>query len=114
MQQRRSEKRFNWRLNARLQVRCNIRGTSRFDNGVTSDISPSGISFTHDAYISPQTPVNLQLQVSDRLIQTVGKIVWSSPVPHSNRYRLGAEFLELGVAEKEYLEDFVHLKSPKF
>jgi len=104
------EKRRFPRIDFRTPIRYQIRGTSEFDNAISDNISIGGISFINSKFIAPVTPVMLEINVLSRILRPIGKIAWSSPLPHSNRNRLGIEFLELDSQEKNYLSDYIKMQ----
>lgn len=104
------EKRHCPRINFHTPIRYQIRGTSEFDNAISDNISTGGISFINNKFIAPATPVMLEINVLSRILRPIGKIAWSSPLPHSYRNRLGIEFLELDPQEKNYLADYIKMQ----
>lgn len=107
------EKRNFPRIKLRIPLRYQIRGKPEFYNTVSSDISLSGIGFTDDKFITPNTCAGLEINLLSRVLRMQGKIVRSSPVAHSDKYRLGVEFLEWDPPEKNYLKDFIDMQMGK-
>jgi len=105
------EKRVSPRITLRAPLRYQIRGTSEFSDTVMDNISVGGMGFTNNKFIVPQTLVMLELNILSRMLRPIGKISWTSSVPHSERYRLGIEFLELDHTDKNYLSDFVDMQT---
>ena len=105
------EKRVSPRITLRAPLRYQIRGTSEFSDTVMDNISVGGMGFTNNKFIVPQTLVMLELNILSRMLRPIGKISWASSVPHSERYRLGIEFLELDHTDKNYLSDFVDMQT---
>lgn len=52
----------------------------------------------------------LEFSVLSRVLKAIGRVVWSQPLPHSDRNRLGIEFLEIEKPEENYLEDFIKMQ----
>lgn len=104
------EQRVLPRVNSRLNVRCQVRGKPACSWGVTYDISASGIAFISDRFIAPRTELNLELNVMHKVLKPAGRIAWASAVPYSGRYRLGVEFIEFDIIEKNYLADYLHIQ----
>ena len=104
------EKRCFPRIIFHTPIRCQIRGEPEFGNAVCNNISAGGMSFVGDKFIAPSTPVMLEINILSRILKPIGKIVWSQPLPHSDRNRLGIEFLELDPIEKNYLQDFINMQ----
>jgi hypothetical protein len=91
-------------------LRCQVRGSPNFSNTSSENISLNGIGFNHNEFIAPLTLVMLEIQLLSRVLRPIGKIAWSQPFSHSNKYHFGAEFLELDSSEKKYLSDFITMK----
>jgi len=107
------EKRDSPRLKLRTPLRYQVRGTSESGETVTDDISRGGISFIEHKFIAPAALVMLEINLLSRILRSVGRVAWASPLPRSDRYRLGIEFLELGSQEKNYLNDFIDMQMGK-
>jgi len=105
------EKRVSPRITLRAPLRYQIRGTPEFSDTVIDNISVGGMGFTNNKFIVPQTLVMLEVNILSRMLRPVGKIAWAASVPHSERYRLGIEFLELGYSDKNYLRDYVDMQT---
>lgn len=108
-----AEKRTFPRITLHTPLRYQIRGTADFNNTVSDDISLNGLGIINDRFISPQTYVMLEISVLSRILRPMGKIAWASPLPHSDRYKLGIEFLRLEPKEKSYLQDFIDMHRVK-
>jgi hypothetical protein len=103
------EKRQFPRINLRTPIRYQIRGNSLFDHAVSDNISLGGLSYIGNTFIAPSTALMLEINILSKILRPVGKIIWSQPLPHSDRNRLGIEFLELDLNEKSYLADFISM-----
>lgn len=101
------------RLDLRAPLRYQVRGNLEFNNTITNDISLGGIGFSNNEFIAPQTPVVLELNILSRNLRAIARVVWSQPLPHSDRYRLGVEFLEFDPQEKNYLQDYIDMQMGK-
>jgi hypothetical protein len=104
------EKRKSPRIKVRVPMRYQIRGSCGFNNTVCDNMSHGGLGFTNNEFIAPRTPVMLEINLPSRVLRPIGKIAWSSPIPHSNRYQLGLEFLEINPEEKNCLCDFIDMQ----
>ncbi|MFH1457713.1 MAG: PilZ domain-containing protein [Candidatus Omnitrophota bacterium] len=107
------DKRQFLRINLRTALRCQVRGESRFRNAISDNLSTNGVSFVADRFIAPSTPVMLEINVLSKVLRPIGRIVWSQPLPHSDRNRLGVKFIELDLMEKNYLKDFINMHTYK-
>lgn len=105
-----SEKRDFSRIKLHSPLRYQIRGRHEFYNTISDNISVGGIGFVNNKFIAPLTPLMLEINVLSRILRPIGRVAWSHPLPHSNRYRLGMEFLELNPGEKNYLKDFIDMQ----
>ena len=101
------EKRQFERVNLRTALRCQVRGESRGDSAISDNLSANGLSFVSEKFIAPSTPVMLEINLLSRILRPVGRIVWNSPLPHSDRNRLGVQFIQIDLLEKQYLADFI-------
>ncbi len=95
------------RVPLRVPVKYQVRGVTAFDNTICDNISENGLRITSEKYISPATPVMLEIGLSSRVLRPIARIQWVSPLPHSDRNRFGIQFLELDFAEKKHLADFI-------
>jgi c-di-GMP-binding flagellar brake protein YcgR len=98
------------RLRAQLAVRYQVRGTPEFSNTLADNISVGGVSVVNNAFIRPATALNLEINVLSRILSPVGKVVWATPLPHSNRYKLGIQFVDLDPVSQRYLADYIGLQ----
>jgi len=99
--------RFFPRIDSQVQFRYQLRGQPDFESAVSSDISCGGLRFSSDRFIPTSTPVVLEINLLNRVLKPVGRVAWSSPLPHSYRNQMGIQFMEFDVLERKYLEDFV-------
>lgn len=97
------------RINLRTPIRYQIRGGPEFSNTLTENISAGGVFLTNNEFIAPSKILMLEINILSRILRPVGKVAWTTDVPHSNRKRLGVEFLELNPPEKNYLADFINM-----
>ena len=107
------EKRRFPRIPLRIPLHYQVRGTSKFNNTIINDISLGGLGFTNNEFIALNTTLALDLDILSRVLTPIGRIAWSSPLSHSDRCRLGVEFLELDPRDKNYLSDYIDMKAAK-
>jgi Tfp pilus assembly protein PilZ len=105
------EKRRFQRVDLRAALRYQIRGVSDFDNAISDNISEGGLAFNSLKFIPPSTPVMLEINLLSKILHPIGRVSWCQPLPHSNRNRLGVEFLEFDSSEKKYLSDYVDMQA---
>jgi hypothetical protein len=108
--QEEGKRRFN-RIELHAPIRFQIRGVSDFDNTVSENISEGGIGFNSTKFIPPETPVMLEVNLLSRIIHPIGRVCWCQPLPHSDRSRLGVEFMEFDSLERSFLRDYVSMQS---
>lgn len=107
------EKRRFPRITFKAPLHYQIRGTPEFSNAVTNDLGLGGLNFVTDKFITPRTSVGLEVYVLSRILSPIGRVAWSSPLAHSDRYKVGVEFLELDPRERNYLCDFINMQMGK-
>jgi hypothetical protein len=107
------EKRSFPRVKVNIPMRYQIRGRKEFNNTVSDNISAGGIGFINDGFIAPKTSVMLEVNILSRILSPIGRIAWSSPIAHSDKYRSGVEFLEFPLSEKNYLQDYIAMRLGK-
>ena len=93
------DKRSSPRVTFRTPLRYQVRGTPELKETISENISAGGIGFINSGFIVPQTLVMLEISVLSRVLRSVGRIAWASSVSHSEKYRLGVEFVELPVRQ---------------
>lgn len=101
------------RIKLRIPLHYRLRGTSEFDNVSSEDISLGGLRFTNNRFIPPLSNLSLEINILSRVLSPTGRVVWSTPLPHSDRYNLGVEFLDFHPDEKKYLADYIDIRIPK-
>ena len=98
------------RIYLRAPIRYQIRGKPEFGHAVCDNISAGGMGFISEQFIPTLTPLMLEIDVLSRILRPVGKVAWSTTLPHSNRNRLGIEFIELNNIERDYLSDYINMR----
>jgi hypothetical protein len=107
------EKRKDTRVNLSIPVHYQIRGTSDFSNTLSEDISVSGICFADNSFIRPDTHLVVEIALMSRILRAIGRVNWSSPIAHSDRYRSGVEFVDLGDKGKSFINDYISMQTGK-
>lgn len=105
-----AEKRKFYRFPLNTPLHYKIRGAAEFGSSVTKDISVGGLRFVVDKYISPSTYLMLEFNLLSKIINPIGRVKWLQPLPHSNRYQMGLEFIELEPESKNFLSDYINLR----
>jgi len=99
------------RIDLRAPVRYQVRGRLDFDNGVSDNISEGGLAFSAIKFVPPSTPVMLEINLLQRMLCPIGRVSWCQPLPHSDRSRLGVEFVEFSSSDRDFLSDYINMKS---
>jgi len=107
------EKRRFQRLEVKSPLRFQSRGESGFANAVTSNIGLGGLGFTSDSFIVPGTVLDLEIKLLSNALSPVGRIAWSQPLPHSSRYQIGLEFVEVSPNQRDYLSEYLDMRMDK-
>lgn len=98
------------RLNLKSTLRYQVRGTKEFDNAISDNISLGGLSLVNSRFLPPETVLMLEMNMFSRMFNFIAKVVWSRPLPHSDRYKLGVQFAEIDPVTKQQLSDFLKYK----
>jgi len=105
------EKRRFPRIKLNTPLRYQTRGISEYNNTLCEDISLGGIRFINDKFIRPDASLDLEINVLNRALNPIGRVAWSQPVAHSDRYQVGVEFLEFEPKERNYLSDYIGMQT---
>ena len=103
------ESRRSPRVRLTTPVRMQVRGSNLFNRTIGENVSESGLCLVNSEFVAPLTPVMLEIEVLSKVLHPIGKVVWATPYARANRYRLGAEFIEIEPQEKKFLTDFVNM-----
>ena len=104
------EKRRFPRIDLRVPLRVQVLGQPRFDNTITDNVSAGGVGFTAEEFMPTETPLMLEFNIFSRLIRCIGKVVWSAPLAHSNKNRIGVELAEINPECKQFLADYLTMQ----
>lgn len=102
-----AQKRRFIRVGDHLPVTYRIRGEQESFQTVTENVSIGGAALKTDRFIALRTALDIDLNVGSRLIHAVGKVAWAAHLPHSDRIRIGVEFVECDPFDAERLTDFI-------
>jgi len=96
-------------------MRYQVRGTpSESDSVISNNISSCGVAFNTNKFFAPKTSLMLEIDILSRVLHPIGRVAWCQPLPHSDRNRLGVEFMEIDPLEKNYLEDYIKMQTGRF
>ena len=101
------------RMKIRVPLRCQVRGAKESNSVLTDNISLGGLGFVNDSFIAPSTNLMLEVNVLLNVLNPIGRVTWASPLPHSDKYMLCVEFVEIEQEQKRYLEDFLGMQALK-
>jgi Tfp pilus assembly protein PilZ len=68
------------------------------------------MSFTDDNFLPSATALMLEVNILSRVLCFIGKVAWASPLPHSDRYRIGVGFEEAAQPDKDFLSDYIDMQ----
>jgi len=99
------------RMKVKVPLRCQVRGNPEFSNFVTDNIGLGGLGFIGDSFLAPATNLMLEVNILLHVLTPIGRVAWSVPLPHSDKYQSGVEFIEIDLNHKKYLEDFLEMQA---
>lgn len=105
------EKRHFSRINFRNPLHFQILGTQETSDTIADNLSLGGIGFISKKFLNPESAILLECNLFSRFFKTKGRIAWSLPLPHSDRYRAGVEFQELEPKAKRDLVDYIDIQT---
>ncbi len=90
------DKRIAARILFNSPVRYYRKGAAKYSDTVGKDISNSGIGFISNEFIPKNSHLVFELRSPWQLepIQTLAEVVWVSNQPCSERFEVGARFLD--------------------
>ncbi|HAZ10054.1 MAG: PilZ domain-containing protein [Candidatus Omnitrophota bacterium] len=90
------EKRVASRIVFNSSVRYHQKGAQIYSNTVGKDISNSGIGFISNEFIPRRSKLVFEIHPpwQPEPIQTLAEVAWISNQPHSERFNVGAKFLD--------------------
>ena len=108
------EKRRFPRLNAKFPIRYQIKRGGFFASALTDDLSLSGTRLNADRFFPQGLNLNLELNILSKIINPIGRVIWSQPLPRSNRFQMGIEFININPQDKNHLSEYINMHIPKF
>ncbi len=108
------EKRRFPRISTKFPIRYQIKRGGFFASALTVDLSLSGTRLNTDRFFPRGLNLNLELNILSKIVNSVGRVIWSQPLPHSDRYQMGIEFIEINSQDKNYLSDYINTRAPEF
>ncbi|MCM8762928.1 MAG: PilZ domain-containing protein [Candidatus Omnitrophica bacterium] len=103
-----TEKRIFPRINLKLPFRYRIVGSKDVYASRLRDISVGGIGFVSEKFIPSSTNMRLEIGIPLKIINLMGRVVWSCNLSHSDRYRIGVEFTKISYKDRCNLADYLN------
>ena len=90
------DRRISPRISFDSGVRYHEKGTQKYSDTVGKDISDSGIGFLSNEFIPKNSQLVFELRPpwNPEPVQKLAEVMWVSNQRHSERYYIGARFLE--------------------
>ena len=108
------EKRRFPRINAKFPIRYQIKRGGFFASALTEDLSLSGARLNTDRVFPQGLKLNLELNILSKIINPVGRVIWSQSLSPSSRYQIGIEFIEIDPQERNYFSDYINMRAAEF
>ncbi len=108
------ERRRFRRVNAKFPIWYQMKKGGFFASASTEDVSISGMRLNADRFFPSGLNLKLELNILSKVIKAVGRVVWSRSLPSSGRYQMGIEFIKVDPQEKNYLSDYINMKTTEF
>ena len=101
-------------MNAKFPIRYQMKRGGFFASASTQDVSISGTRLNADRFFPSGLNLRLELNILSKVIKPIGRVVWSRSLPPSGRYQMGIEFIKVDPQEKNYLSDYINMKTAEF
>jgi c-di-GMP-binding flagellar brake protein YcgR len=112
--EKKEEKRRFERIELHADLRYQVRGQcSEPSKAVSSNVSAGGLALKVDCFLPVSTVLNIELNLTPRVLNFIGQVVWCQPLAHSDRCRIGVEFIEVDSAQRVFLSNHIKLQSGK-
>lgn len=91
-----SDRRIAKRITCQSAIRYQLPDVKDFTNTIARNISDTGIGFISNEFIPKSSHLILELNEPryNKYMRASGEIVWISSQPHSERFYVGARFME--------------------
>lgn len=103
------DKRTNQRKMVYGSVRYQLKASQEFGSTLSCDISEGGLKLNFERFVPNNTEFLLQMSLPKmpKIVSALGKVVWSSRIPHSERYQMGLKFEEIEDKQKTEVTDYL-------
>jgi len=105
------EKRAFPRFKINTPLRFQLRGTAETSTTISDDLSAGGLGFISGRFLPLNAAVMLEFSLLSRTLRPIGRVAWSSPQHHSNRFRTGIQFIEFDPSQKRFLEECLKMEA---
>lgn len=100
------------RLDLHADLRYQLRGQAAEPSmAVTNNVSAGGVALNVDKFIPVSTLLNIDINLMPRVLSFIGQVAWCQGLSHSDRFRIGVEFLEVDPAERDFLQDYIKMQT---
>jgi len=107
------DKRTCERKRVYASVRYQLKSSQNFGSTLSCDISEGGLRLNFDKFVPNDTEflLHMNLPTMPKIVNALGRVVWSNRIPHSDRYQLGLKFVEIDDKQKEDVSGYLR-KTP--
>ena len=102
------------RINAKFPIRYKIKRGGFVASALTQDLSLSGARLNTDRVFPQGLNLNLELNILSKIINPVGRVVWSQSLARSSQYQIGIEFVEINSQDRNYFSDYINTRTSEF
>jgi c-di-GMP-binding flagellar brake protein YcgR len=99
------------RVRAHIPVNYRLKMQNKIKATLSRDISEGGIRLWIEGYIPINANFLLEMNLPKiyKMIRLVARVAWVLRIPHSDRYQLGLEFIEINQAHKKDLTEYIKM-----
>ena len=108
------EKRQSPRINTKCPTRYQIKRGGFFASALTEDLSLLGVRLNADRFFPLGINLKIELNILSKVINPIGRVVWSQPLSHSDRYQMGIQFIEINPQDRNFLSEYINTHVPEF
>ena len=100
------------RVELHTDLHYQVRGqTSESKIAVSNNVSVGGLALNVDKFISASSLLNIDINLMPRVLKFIGQVVWCQALAHSDRYRVGVEFIEVDPVERGFLQNYIKMQT---
>lgn len=102
------EKRKYSRVNVSFPIECKTLPSRKYSYTVSKDLSLGGVKILANDIIPKDDRLKLSVNLIKNVLNLTARVAWCSKERLSDRYLAGLEFLDLNLAAKKMLADFLN------